>query len=56
MEFQCGCAVFHTAEMAHLKVMSVLVLVAVVGVFSFISALGFVSGSAPHCCPFLPVE
>lgn len=38
VEFQCGCTVLHSAEMAHLNVMSVLVLVAVVGV-----------SGAPHC-------
>lgn len=43
MEFQCGYTVFHSADMAPLKLMSVLVLVAVVGVFSFFSSTGFAS-------------
>ena len=43
MEFQCGCTVFHAAEMALFKVMSVLVLVAVVGVISFFLCAGFES-------------
>lgn len=48
MKFQCGCAVSHTAEMAHLKVKSVLVLVADVGVMSFFLSNRFAC-LAPHC-------
>lgn len=48
VKFQCGCAVSHTAEMAHLKAMSVLVLVADVGVFSFFLSTRFTC-LGPHC-------